>query len=91
MPFFSVIQSMEFKTVHDLLKSEPFIIRPKHNNSDITLFVYYEDAYKNLIEIGYINKPIDFFNEKNIGQQAIDEWLESNMNFVVPSGIFKNT
>lgn len=91
MAFFNVIQRMEFKTVQDLLKSEPFMIRPKHDGSKLVMFVYYEDAYKDLIEVGQIDKPMEFFTEENLGKKAIDEWLESNMDAVIPSGIFKNS
>lgn len=91
MPLFNMIQQIEIKTVQDFLKSSPFLVRPKCEHNEIVLVIYFEDAYKDLIEIGRVNKPIEFFAVENIGNQAIDEWIEANPDQVVPSGIFKNT
>ena len=90
MPFFNMIKKIEVETVQDFLKSEPFLVRPKHENDEIVLVLYFEDAYKDLIEIGRVNKPVSFFSVENIGNQAIDEWIEANPDQVIPSGMFKN-
>lgn len=91
MPLFNMIQQIEIKTVQEFVKSEPFIVRPKCEHNEIVLVLYFEDAYKDLIEIGRVNKPIEFFAVENIGNQAIEEWIEANPDLVIPSGIFKNT
>lgn len=90
MPLFNMIQQIEVKTVQDFVKKEPFLVRPKHEHNEIVLVLYFEDAYKDLIEIGRVNKPIEFFTVGNIGNQAIEEWIEANPEQVIPSGIFKN-
>lgn len=91
MAFLNVIQRVEFKTIQDFLKSEPFHIRPKYEYNELFLIVYYEDAYKDLIEIGRINKPVEFFCPENLGNQSIEEWVETHVDEVTPSGIFKNS
>lgn len=90
MPLFNMIQQIEIKTVQDFIKSSPFLVRPKCEHNEIVLVLYFEDAYKDLIEIGRVNKPVKFFAVENIGNQAIDEWIEANTDQVIPSGIFKN-
>jgi hypothetical protein len=90
MAFLNVIQRIEFKTIQDFLKSEPFHVRPKHEHGEIVLVMYYEDAYKDLIEVGRINKPVDFFSTENFGNKSIEDWVESHVDEVIPSGIFKN-
>jgi hypothetical protein len=91
MAFLNIVQRIEFNTVQDLLKSEPFMVRPKYDGPKLVMCVYYEDAYKELIEVGQIDKPFEFFTEANIGQISIEEWLVSNTDVVIPSGIFKNS
>jgi hypothetical protein len=81
MAFLNVIQRIEFKTIH---------VRPKHEHGEIVLVMYYEDAYKDLIEVGRINKPVDFFSTENFGNKSIEDWVESHVDEVIPSGIFKN-
>ena len=90
MPFFNMIKQIEVETVQDFVKSQPFLVRPKHEHNEIVLVIYFEDAYKDLIEIGRVNKPIDFFTGENMVNQAIDEWIKANNEQVIPSGIFKN-
>lgn len=92
MPYFNIIQRIEFKTIQDFLKTEHYLIRPKQNeDNQMVLKLYYEDAYKDLIEIGQIDKPIEFFCEENLGNKSIDEWLEDHLDLVIPSGIFKKS
>jgi hypothetical protein len=91
MAFFSVIKQVEFKTVQDVLKSAPFAVRPRMDKGDIALFIYFEDAHKNMIEIGSITLSVAFMADKeNFGGKTIEEWIADHADEVIPSGVFKN-
>lgn len=91
MAFFSVIQQVEFKTVQDVLNSAPFAVRPRVQKGDIELVICFEDAHKNMIEIGSITRSVAFMADtKNFGDKTIEEWIVDHADEVIPSTIFKN-
>ena len=44
MPFFNMIKQIEVETVQDFVKSQPFLVRPKHEHNEIVLVIYFEDC-----------------------------------------------
>lgn len=91
MATFNVIEKREYKTVQEFLKNETFEFRPRLESGIIKLVIYFQDAYKDMIEIGHISMPHEFMSNKdNFKEHSLEKWIVDHADEVIPSGVFKN-